>query len=144
MKQKKLNTINFNSFKLFNKLFSNWITIKSDVNNLLPFMAETLCAPSFIENLDHRNQTAAHVCVRVALKCHCWGHISMSSIYTYIDRNAYISMIFCTTITGQFRANDASNQPTKQAQCCIFRLVVSLLLYFLFFRSLNAVFSILF
>lgn len=83
MKQKKLNTINFNSFKLFNKLFSNWITIKSDVNNLLPFMAETLCAPSFIENLDHRNQTAAHVCVRVALKCHCWGHISMSSIYTY-------------------------------------------------------------
>ena len=68
MKQKKLNTINFNSFKLFNKLFSNWITIKSDVNNLLPFMAETLCAPNFIENLDHRNQTAAHVCVCVALK----------------------------------------------------------------------------
>lgn len=134
MKQKKLNTINFNSFKLFNKLFSNWITIKSDVNNLLPFMAETLCAPSFIENLDHRNQTAAHVCVRVALKCHCWGHISMSSIYTYRSICIHIDDFFARqSPANSAQTMQATNQPTKQAQCCIFRLVVSLLLYFLFF-----------
>lgn len=143
MKQKKLNTINFNSFKLFNKLFSNWITIKSDVNNLLPFMAETLCAPSFIENLDHRNQTAAHVCVRVALKCHCWGHISMSSIYTYRS--------ICIHIDDFLHDNHRPiprkrcKQPTNQASTMLyFSACRFIIIIFPFFSLSECCFSILF
>lgn len=102
-------------------------------------MAETLCAPSFIENLDHRNQTAAHVCVRVALKCHCWGHISMSSIYTYRS--------ICIHIDDFLHDNHRPiprkrcKQPTNQASTMLyFSACRFIIIIFPFFRSLNAVF----
>lgn len=75
--------MNFNSFKLFNKLFSNWITIKSDVNNLLPFIAK-LC--SFYRNSDRRIETTTcmhtymwcFACIKVSLnKCMYANAISM-------------------------------------------------------------------